>query len=85
MVDSRKVVVKAAGAGLGAFAAVDLAKGEVVECGVERDAVLSGCAAFYATCDTPNARMIRDGARHRWEVVALRAIARGEELRLARA
>ena len=42
-------------------------------------------AAFYTdtACNAANTRMIRDVPSHRWEVVALCDIVRGEELRLA--
>ncbi|MFT4622754.1 MAG: hypothetical protein ACI8PZ_001410 [Myxococcota bacterium] len=102
-VDCSKVVVRASSGGAGAFAAQDIAAGELVEAGIVRRlppsfdgnaspyvftwsedrtvwAIGSGCSTFYNTSDTPNTKMRRIYDEDRFEIQALRDIAKGEEL-----
>lgn len=43
-------------------------------------AIGSGCSTFYNCSDTPNTEMRRDFENDTFEVIALRAIPKGEEL-----
>lgn len=104
-VDCSKVYIAQIGgdSGDGAFAAVDIKAGEIVEFGIARRlpgldgmqnpyvftwsedrtvwATCSGCAMFYNTsANNPNTKMHRYFDEDRFEIVALRDIAKDEQL-----